>query len=71
MNKKQIYKNLGINIKTARKKCGFTQLELADRTGVSLQFIGKIETAFSKPSFDTIIDISYALNIEPAELLKF
>ena len=71
MNKHQIYKNLGINIKTARKMRGYTQQELADRAGVSLQFIGKIETAFSKPSFDTIIDISYALNISPAELLNF
>ena len=45
MNKHQIYKNLGINIKTARRKAGRTQSELADRAGVSLQFIGKIETA--------------------------
>ena len=71
MNKKQIYKNLGINIKTARRKAGYTQQELADRTNLSLQFIGKIETAFAKPSFDTIINISYALNTSPAELLNF
>ena len=48
MNKKQIYKNLGINIKTARKRRGFTQSELADRAGVSLQFIGKIESGFPR-----------------------
>ena len=50
---------------------GYTQAELADRTNLSLQFIGKIEIGFSKPSFDTIINISYALNVTPAELLNF
>ena len=71
MNKKQIYKHLGANIKTARKLRGYTQAELADRIGKGLQFVGKIETAFSKPSFDTIIDISYALNINLDELMNF
>ena len=71
MNKKQIYKNLGINIKTARKQRGYTQSELADRIGKGLQFVGKIETAFSKPSFDTIIDISYALNVPLDDLFNF
>ena len=71
MNKKQIYKHLGINIKTARKQRGYTQSELADRIQKGRQFIGKIEIGFSKPSFDTIIDISYALNISLDELMNF
>ena len=71
MDKKQIYKHLGANIKCARKLRGYTQSELADRIGKSLQFAGKIETGFSKPSFDTIIDISYALNVSLDELLNF
>ena len=56
MNKKQIYKQLGANIKSARLSKGYTQSELADRTGVSLQFIGKIETAL--------------LNYPPAQALR-
>ena len=71
MDRKKIYKNLGLNIKSARKLRGYTQSELADRIGKGLQFVGKIETAFSKPSFDTIIDISYALNISLDELMNF
>ena len=71
MNKKNIYKNLGINIKSKRKALGYTQQELADRIGKGLQFVGKIETAFSKPSFDTIIDISYALNVSLDDLFSF
>ena len=45
MNRKNIYKNLGINIKSKRKALGYTQQELADRIGKGLQFVGKIETA--------------------------
>ena len=51
------YKHLGKNIKKRRKELHLTQQELADRLGLSLNFIGKIEVAFSKPSLDTLIDI--------------
>ena len=70
MDKKTIYKQLGAKIKSRRKELGYTQQEFADRIGKSLQFAGKIETAFSKPSFDTVIDISYALNISLEELFS-
>ena len=58
MNRNQIYKNLGINIKTKRKALGYTQHSadekapverfqrgLADRIKKGQQFVGKIETA--------------------------
>lgn len=66
-----IYKELGKNIKKRRIELGLTQQELADKIGKGLNFVGKIEVAFSKPSFDTIIDISNALNIELKELFDF
>ena len=36
-----------------------------------LNFVGKIEIAFSKPSFDTIIDIANALEIKLNDLFNF
>ncbi len=71
MNSKKIYKKLGHNIKKRRMELGYTQQELADKIGKGLNFVGKIEVAFSKPSFDTIIDISNALDIKLKNLFDF
>ena len=65
------YKNLGINIKKYREKAGFTQQMLADKINKSLNFVWKIEVAFSKPSLDTVIDIASSLNVSVSELTKF
>ena len=65
------YKNLGMNIKRRRLKVGLTQQQLAEKAGIGLNFLGKIEIAFSKPSFDTIISIAKALNISLKDLFDF
>jgi len=65
------YHNLGINIKHRRKELGLTQQELADKLGISLNFMGKIEVAFSKPSLDTLINISECLETTVSELCNF
>jgi transcriptional regulator with XRE-family HTH domain len=65
------YKNLGKNIKIRRKELGLTQQELADKMGISLNFIGKIEVAFSKPSLDTLIYIANVLETTVSDLTKF
>ena len=62
------YKNLGKNIKKRRKELGLTQQELADKLNISLNFMGKIEVAFSKPSLDTLIEIADKLEIPVYEL---
>ena len=65
------YKQLGQNIRKYRKHLGITQQELADRLGISLNFMGKIEVAFSKPSLETLIKIAEGLNITVSELCNF
>ena len=45
----EFYVKLGQNIKHRRKELGLTQQELADKMNISLNFMGKIEVAFSKP----------------------
>ena len=65
------YKNLGKNIKKRRKELGLTQQELADKLNISLNFMGKIEVAFSKPSLDTLIEIADKLDILVSELVKY
>ncbi|MCM1339959.1 MAG: helix-turn-helix transcriptional regulator [Muribaculaceae bacterium] len=65
------YKNLGKNIKSRRKELGLTQQDLADRLNLSLNFVGKIEVAFSKPSLDTLIEIANVLDTTVSELTCF
>lgn len=65
------YVKLGKNIKAQRKKLGMTQQQLADKMDISLNFMGKIEVAFSKPSLDTLIDFAAALDTTVSDLTKF
>ncbi len=71
MKNNNFYKNLGINIKQKREELGLSQQELSDKVGLSLNFIGKIEVAFSKPSLDTVIKIADAFDTTVSELCKF
>lgn len=65
------YCELGKNIKKRRKELGLTQQELADKLNMSLNFVGKIEVAFSKPSLDTLIEIAKALDTTVSKLTDF
>jgi len=65
------YLKLGKNIKHRRKELKLTQQQLADCLGISLNFMGKIEVAFSKPSLDTLIAIAEKLNTTVSALTKF
>ncbi len=68
---KNFYKKLGLNIKQLRKEKNLTQQQLADKIGKGLNFMGKIEIAFSKPSLDTLIHIADALEVTVSELTDF
>ncbi len=67
----EFYLKLGQNIKQRRKELGLTQQQLADKMNISLNFMGKIEVAFSKPSLDTLIEIAKALDTSVSNLTKF
>ena len=52
-----------MNIKEKRERLGISQKELAEKVGISQSFLCDIEQGRSKPSIDTAIKISQALNI--------
>ena len=65
---------IGLNILHSRKEQRLTQEQLADacgETGVSRNYIQRIETAASSCSLDTLIDIAGALNIPLYKLFEF
>ena len=74
MNKYEvnIYEQIARNIKKYRKDVGITQAILAERVGVSHEFIRRIESKKGSKTFsvDTIWKISLALDIEPGKLFE-
>lgn len=57
-----------INMKFYREKKGWNQSELAIQANSSNGMIGNIESGKAKPSFDNIVKIANALEINPADL---
>ena len=70
MDTENFYKNLGKKIKNLRKNAGLTQEQLAEKTGLSLDFIGKIEINLKHPSIPTLLILSDTFNIHISDLLK-
>ena len=71
MNEDVIYKSIGKRIKSIREKKGLTQEKLAEKTGLSLDFIGKIEVNINEPGLKSLIKIANALDIHIKELFDF
>lgn len=69
--KSDFYIELGKKIKQLRKELSLTQQQLADKMNISLNFMGKIEVAFSKPFLDTLIDFANALETTVSDLTNF
>ncbi len=74
MNKYEIniYEQIAKNIKKYRKQVGITQADLAERIGVSHEFIRRNESKKGVKSFsvDTLWKISVALDIDPGKLFE-
>jgi len=71
MKEDVIYKSLGKRIKLLRENKGYTQENLADKTGLSLDYIGKIEVNINKPGLKSLIKIANALEVHIKELFDF
>ena len=62
---------LGKRIAYLRNKRGYTQEKLAELTGYSTNHISKLELARTNPSFELLLNLATALNIELKELFDF
>ena len=71
MDEKLIYKSIGKRIKYLRESKGLTQEKLAEKSGLSLDFIGKIEVNINKPGLKSLIKIANALDIHIKEIFGF
>ncbi len=63
-SRKMIEKKIGEKIRELRKKKGLSQIELANRIGISFQQIQKYEKGLSKISISRLYQISDALGVD-------
>ena len=56
------------NLKKHRRKCGFTQAQLAEKVNVSTHHIGMVDLSRNYPTLELVERIANALNIEIYEL---
>ena len=71
MDENLIYKKLGQRIKQLRENAHLTQEKLAEKSGISLDYLGKIEVIINKPGLKTLIKISNALELPLKYLFDF
>ena len=62
---------LGRRIQTLRSSAGWTQQELGEKAGVSSKYIGEIERGRQNPSFNILVKLAAALQVELVELFRF
>jgi transcriptional regulator with XRE-family HTH domain len=61
---------LGRRIRTLRNIKGWTQEELGNLANINYKFLGEIERGQQNPSFNTLLKISDALEIDLSELFR-
>ncbi len=67
------YIELGLNIAFYRKREGMTQDQLAEKAGMSRQYLGEIEAPnmITTMSLEVVFNIANALKIPASKLLDF
>ena len=61
---------MAAQIRKLREARGLTQSELAEKAGVTREYIARLEAGRYDPSLSTIERLAKALKVKPAALLK-
>ncbi|MFQ5849997.1 MAG: helix-turn-helix domain-containing protein [Candidatus Binatia bacterium] len=68
MDKKML---LGARIREIRKKHGLSQDGLAERAGISAQYVSNIERGKENPTLDLLLQLADALKVSLGEMCDF
>ncbi len=61
----------GCRIRLLRGGLGLTQEQLAERAGISVDFLSLIERGKNSPSFENLDELASALGVQVVELFNF
>jgi transcriptional regulator with XRE-family HTH domain len=67
----QLRERFGQRVRWLRGEHGLTQEQLAERAGISVDFLSLIERGKSSPSFENLDELADALEVTVAELFNF
>ena len=67
----QLREKFGQRVRLMRSERGLTQEQLAERAGISVDFLSLIERGKSSPSFENLDELADALDVPVAELFSF
>jgi transcriptional regulator with XRE-family HTH domain len=67
---KELRDNLGKVVRFYRKQRRFSQAELAEKAGISITFLSKIERGIKFPTSDTLSGLANGLDIEVYQLFR-
>lgn len=66
--------NLGqtvaLRLRQERRRLNWTQEELADRTKLSVRYIGQLEREKASPTINALEKLAKALGVDPCDLLR-
>ena len=69
MNEEELKKIYVSNIRKLREARGLTQFQLAEKAHITEKYLSAIETHKKWGSFETLVSLANALEVEPYELL--
>lgn len=61
-------KAVGINLKRIRHERGYTQADMADKSGITQASLSRIESGVNWPDYQTIVSICDALRCQHTEI---
>ena len=67
----QLRDKFGNRVRLLRGDRGLTQEQLAERAGISVDFLSLIERGKNSPSFENLDQLAEALGVAVAELFRF
>jgi transcriptional regulator with XRE-family HTH domain len=60
----------GMNLRRLRKRAGLTQMELANRAGMDMAEISKLELGKRDPRLSTVVRMAIALDVAVERLIR-
>lgn len=67
----QLRQQFAQRLKTLRRQRGMTQEDLANATGLSVNFVRAMEQGVNAPSFESLETLAKSLNIQIYNLFEF
>lgn len=71
MAKTNLKVKFGGKLRQIRRLKNLTQEQLAEATGISVEFVSNIERGINAPSFDTLEKLAEVLNVSYVDLFDF